>query len=94
MTAPFNYDALLEDLATRVAAKLRGELGNGNGNGTGVKPRLLTIEQAATYLGRSKEAVHHLVTSGTLPKVQADRRVFLDVHDLDAWITEHKKAGV
>jgi hypothetical protein len=77
LTSPaFNYDALLEDLATRVAAKLRGELGNGSSNGAGIKPRLLTIEQAAVYLGRSQEAVKHLVTSGALPRCRQTAACF------------------
>ena len=36
----------------------------------------------------------HLIASGKLPCVKADRRNFLDVRDLDAWIESSKAAGV
>ena len=51
-------------------------------DGGTVRPRLLTVEQAAIYVGRTKEAVQHMVSSGKLPTVRSDRRVFIDVQDL------------
>ena len=90
MTPGFNIDALLTDLAKRVAAEVRVDLKQ-NGSGTAVRPRLLTVEQAATYLGRSKASVQHMVSDGVLPTVRNDRRVFLDVVDLDTWIERHKQ---
>ena len=86
----FNIDGLLDALAEKVASKVRGELEQ-NGSDTGVRPRLLTVEQAATYLGRTKASVQHMVSDGSLPTVRSDRRVFLDVLDLDRWITQHKQ---
>ena len=86
----FNIDALLTDLAERVAAEVRADLKQ-NGSSTAVRPRLLTVEQAATYLGRSKGSVQHMVASRVLPTVRSDRRVFLDVVNLDAWIERHKQ---
>jgi hypothetical protein len=35
-----------------------------------------------------------MVASGKVPTVRSDRRVFVDVEDLDVWIREHKQAGV
>lgn len=90
MTPGFDIDVLLTDLAKRVAAEVRADL-EPNGSGTAVRPRLLTVEQAATYLGRSKASVQHMVSDGSLPTVRSDRRVFLDVLDLDRWITQHKQ---
>jgi excisionase family DNA binding protein len=52
--------------------------------------RLLSAAEAAVYLGRTKEAVEHMVAAGKIPRVRADRRVFLDVRDLDKWIEENK----
>jgi len=52
-----------------------------------------SVEQAAVYLGRTKEALQHLITSGKLPVVRADRRVFLDVRDLDEWVERNKTTG-
>ena len=86
----FNIDVLLSDLAKRVAAEVRAELELDRSN-LAVRPRLLTVEQAATYLGRSKASVQHMVSDGSLPTVRSDRRVFLDVLDLDRWIAQHKQ---
>lgn len=84
------FSGILEEFADLVAAKLAAQLQN---NQTlPCNPRLLTLEQAGTYIGRTKEAVHSLVATGRLPTVRTDRRVFLDVKDLDRWIEEHKKS--
>ena len=56
-----------------------------------IRPRLLTVEEAATYLGRTKGSVQHLVADGGLPVVRSDRRVFLDIQDLDRWIERNKQ---
>jgi hypothetical protein len=55
-----------------------------------VKPRLLTIEQAGTYLGRTPNAVRILLSRGAFPAVKADGRTMLDVQDLDRWIDQNK----
>ena len=52
--------------------------------------RLLDIEAAAVYLGRTPRAVRDLVRAGKIPSVRGDRRVFLDLSDLDAWIRDSK----
>ena len=85
-------DALIDALAERVAAKVRADLG-ADGLST-VRPRLLTVEQAANYLGRSKEAVEHMIASAKIPTVRIDRRVFIDVRDLDRLIDESKVTGL
>ena len=59
-----------------------------------MKPRLLTVDQAAVYIGRTKEAVQHMISGGKLPTVRPDRRVFVDVLDLDAWIEDNKRRGI
>ena len=80
----FTFDRLLELLAEKLASRLAPD-------GIGLCPRLLTIDQAAVYVGRSREATQHLVASGKLPTVRTDRRVFIDRQDLDRWIEEHKE---
>lgn len=55
-----------------------------------LRSRLLTVEQAAEYLNRTRDAMRHLVHDGKLPTVRADKRVFIDVEDLDAWIRNNK----
>jgi excisionase family DNA binding protein len=86
----FNLDALIDALAERVAVKVAERTQQGSAP---VKPRLLTVEQAAVYIGRTKEAVQHMISSSKLPSVRSDRRVFVDVLDLDAWIQDNKQRG-
>lgn len=56
----------------------------------GVRPRLLTVAQAAVYLGRTETAVRFLASSGAFPTVRGDGRVQFDVQDLDRWIELNK----
>lgn len=77
---------LVDAIAARVAALLAPQLQNNQG----VRPRLLTAQQAAVYLGRTEKAVYALKSRGALPVVQADGRVMFDVQDLDAWVIQNK----
>lgn len=52
--------------------------------------RLLTIPQAAAYLGRTVWGVRELIWKGKIPAVKIDRRVQVDVRDLDALIERSK----
>jgi excisionase family DNA binding protein len=79
-----DIDAILEDLAERIAAKLRDHGGSNNG------PRLLSLEDAAAYIGRTKPGLDHLIAARKIPTVRADRRVQIDVRDLDEWIENNK----
>ena len=88
MNSSFNIDGLLESLADRISSRLAERLPSVSGGAT--QARLLTVQQAATYLGRTKTAVQHMVASGSLPVVRHDRRVFLDRIDLDKWIDTAK----
>ena len=61
----------------------------------GIKPgqRLLTLEQASIYMGRSVYSVRGLIWKGDIPFIKADehsKKQWLDVKDLDKWIAEHK----
>jgi excisionase family DNA binding protein len=91
--AKLDLESLLDALAERVAEKLRPSVLRPIPPSL-AGPRLLTVDQAASYLGRTKASVQHLVSAGRLPIVRADRRVFLDVRDLDAWIEQNKEAGI
>jgi excisionase family DNA binding protein len=48
--------------------------------------RLMTVKQAAEYLGLSQKAVRHKIAEGTIPAVREGSRVRLDRGDLDHWI--------
>jgi excisionase family DNA binding protein len=89
MGSGFSFDAMIEAVATAVAEKLRSQAAFASG-AIPVQPRLLSVEQAAIYLGRTKPAIQHMIADGTLRAVRADRRVFLDKNDLDQWIDRNK----
>ncbi|HEY6271640.1 MAG TPA: helix-turn-helix domain-containing protein [Terriglobales bacterium] len=60
-------------------------------NADGLKQRLFTVAQAATYLGRSEDAIRHMIGSGKIRPVRGDRRISIDVRDLDEWIATNKE---
>ena len=86
-----NFDDLLESMADLIADKVAKKLADSGA--APVQPRLLTVDQAATYLGRTKEAVQHMIGAGKIAVVKSDRPVFLDVRDLEAWIEANKQEG-
>jgi hypothetical protein len=86
-TNALSFDRLLEMLAEKLATKLSQEPSR-------LYPRLMTLEQAAVYVGRTPEAIQQLVGSGKVPTVRADRRVFVDRLDLDRWIDDNKTGWV
>lgn len=85
-----DFENLIEAFADRIAEKVKAKEGLGKAV---PKKRLLTTDEAAEYLGRTREAMQHLVAGGRLATVRSDRRVFFDVHDLDEWIAQNKQAG-
>jgi len=82
-------DSLVEAIAERVMAKIRPEL-SGGGTSYRIQPALFSVKEAAIYLGRSEQAVQHLIFQRDLPVVRVGRRVHLDRRDLDAWIEKNK----
>jgi excisionase family DNA binding protein len=87
-------ELMLDALADKIAARLmQHRLAEPDGSRSGGPQRLLTIADAARYLGRTKAGINHLIHEGTLPTVRLDRRVFLDRKDLDALIEKTKQTG-
>ncbi|HXP83383.1 MAG TPA: helix-turn-helix domain-containing protein [Bryobacteraceae bacterium] len=86
-TNDFSFNRLLELLAEKLAARLSQEPSR-------LYPRLMTVDQAAVYLGQTRDAVQHLVSSEKIPAVLSERHVFLDRLDLDKWINDHKTGWV
>lgn len=56
-----------------------------------ITPRLLTVKQAAVYLGRSQNAVYKLIYSKILPTVNIGGRRQLDVRRLDKLIADNTR---
>lgn len=76
------FEPLVAAIAEAVAARLRRP--------EELPQRLLTIEQAARYLGRTPEGTRRLIRLGKLRTVRMDDRVYLDIGDLDAAIEAAK----
>lgn len=83
-------DPILEALAKAVAAEVATLLKEQAVHAPEVKPILLTVKQAAVYLGRSEQSVQHLIFQREVPVVRVGRRVHLDRRDLDSWIEKYK----
>ena len=77
---------LVKAVAEEVAAMLKGQLARP----AEIQPVLLTVKQAAVYLGRSEQSIQHLIFQRELPVVRVGRRVHLDRRDLDIWIEKNK----
>jgi excisionase family DNA binding protein len=91
MLAPDATLGLLVDaIAEQVAAKVRAELTTHFETASWIQPVLLNVKEAAVYLGRSEQAVQHLIFQRELPVIRAGRRVHLDRRDLDKWIEKCK----
>jgi excisionase family DNA binding protein len=56
-------------------------------------PRLLSLDQAATYLGLTKDALKAKVNLGRVPTVDLDRKLRFDRHDLDNIIEKSKRVA-
>jgi len=82
---------LAQAIALEVAAKVKTEIASHVEQLVGrVQPTLLNVKEAAVYLGRSEQAVQHLIFERELPVVRVGRRVHLDRRDLDSWIEKNK----
>jgi len=53
--------------------------------------RLYSLKEAAVYLGRSDWSVREMLWSGKLPFIREGKKIYLDIHDLDAWIDRTKQ---
>ena len=51
-----------------------------------ITPRLLSVPDAATYLGRTPKAIRRLIEKRELPVVRMGRRIHLDIRLLDRLI--------
>jgi excisionase family DNA binding protein len=76
---------LAEELVARIAPQVQ------NGSGTPkATPRLLTVKEAAAYIGRTEQAVQNLIHRRDIVVVRRGRRVHIDRGDLDRWIEANK----
>ena len=74
-----------ETIAEAVVSRLR--------NSVVLTPRLLTLRQAATYLGLTTDALKAKVHMGRIPTVHLDKKLRFDRLDLDRLIDETKRTA-
>jgi excisionase family DNA binding protein len=90
-TRDTTLQTLVSAIAEEVAAKVKSEIASHVEQLVGrVQPALLNVKEAAIYLGRSEQAVQHLIFERELPVVRVGRRVHRDRRDLDSWIEKNK----
>ena len=75
-TGNLGLDLLADAIAERILARLHQT----------EQPRLLTVDEAAAYLGRTPKALRHMIASSAIPAVREGSRVHLDRADLDRWV--------
>ncbi len=61
--------------------------------GSPVLRRLLSVSEAATYLGLTPHGVRRLVWGGELPSVRVGRFVRIDRADLDAFVVARRSVA-
>lgn len=88
MAGGFNTEVLIRSLIKETAETV-GLLVR-DGAAMPVKRRLLSVEEAAVYMGRTEEAMQHLIATGRIRTVRIDRRVFVDLKDRDKLIQDYK----
>ncbi len=74
-------DPLIQAIVDGVVARLKAQPDR-------ITPRVLNLEQCATYLGRTPAAIRQLVIDGKIPVLKIDKRVQFDVRDLDRVIDQ------
>jgi excisionase family DNA binding protein len=84
-----NFDEIVDRLAALIAVRVQSRIGAYMGRGP-ITARLLTVKEAADYIGRTEQAVQHLIHKRELIVVRRGRRVHLDRADLDQWIDANK----
>jgi len=52
--------------------------------------RLYSLGEAAGYLGRTVGAIREIIWAGKIPIVRFDRKICLDIRDLERFIEQNK----
>jgi hypothetical protein len=56
--------------------------------------RLYSLPEAAHYLGRTLWSMRELIWKGSIPIVREGKRIFVDINDLELYVTKHKTTYV
>jgi len=52
--------------------------------------RLYTLNEAAQYLGRTLWSMRELVWAGKIPIIRDGKRIFVDINDLDLYVSKNR----
>lgn len=55
-----------------------------------IKNRIVSLEDAAEYLGLTPAALRHKASLGEIPTIRFDKRFRFDRLELDNWIDSHR----
>lgn len=64
------------------------------GIGNPLSKRLFTLKEASFYLGRTPWSMRELIWKGSIPIVREGKRIFVDINDLELYVTRHKTTYV
>jgi excisionase family DNA binding protein len=78
---------LSEMIETACEAAIKRAMGINHG----LQRRLLTIRDAAAYLTLCEREIYNMIASHQLASVRHGKRLMIDIHDLDEWITHRKE---
>ena len=84
LPGPPGLSVFLEQCLERIAELVAARIGSGGGS----TKRLMTIPEAANYLGRSRRAVEAMIARGTIPVTKLDGRCQVDRVALDKMISD------
>jgi hypothetical protein len=62
------------------------------GQSKNLAKRLYSLVEAAVYLGRTVGAIREIIWAGKISIVRFDRRIYLDIGDLERFIEQNKMA--
>jgi excisionase family DNA binding protein len=82
--------AITAAFTQQVTAAIQADLRASQPQSTSITPRLMRAKEAGEYIGRSEQAVRHLIFQRDLPVVRNGRCVRIDRKDLDTWIDRNK----
>jgi excisionase family DNA binding protein len=77
-------DSFAEEIAAAVADKLKRYA---------VSRRVMSLEEAADYLGLTPTALRHKASCGDVPTIRFDKHLRFDRFSLDEWIEQHKSSA-
>ncbi len=66
------------------------QVGQAQGIANPLPKRLYTLSEAAHYLGRTLWSMRELIWRGSIPIVRERKRIFVDVRDLETYISKNK----